>query len=102
MSQFKPGDAAWIAFDVLSENIGKSVECVMRVEPEDMYPFDGDMFFNTTSHPAWIVTGDVVSLLLTGEYVRNGRTMLPEPWLRPLGGDFSHEIQERIEELAHE
>lgn len=95
MSHLKPGDLALIAFcKVAPEMVGRCVELVARLDPEETY---GE-FYNFTSHPAWVISADdLLSMDCLGVLSRCDESVIHEKDLLPLRGDFQPEQQKSRE-----
>lgn len=99
MHNFKAGDLALIVVDENPNRIGKCVELVRLVQPDEWYrpPVECDLLVNNTSGSAvWLVLGDVSCTTYGGQLIRGFCQKCPSR-LMPLRGDFAPERQKSQE-----
>lgn len=99
MRELKSGDLALIINDSVPEHIGKCVELVKLVQPQESYippvPYSG-MVNNSADVSVWVVIGDVHSTTYGGDRIEGFCQKCPSN-LMPLRGDFAPERQKSQE-----
>lgn len=95
---FYPGGLAVIKNARHECNIGKTVQLVF-CSNEQFITFEGYVNRNTKGVLKWVIEANDLSADVDGVLQKKNIGIIPQAWLMPLSGDFSHETEK--EELVN-